>query len=595
MAKITREQFNKWSAQLPEGWKLDLQHYVMWGEKKIYTDAPADEAGTFYRLELRYREETNGRGWSAEKTGYQLPRVCVDRWNKTQNEGMYTVIEVYAEIVGEKQKKRNYSYLAQLAAEIDAGSFFAKAAEKDTGRTWYTIGQEPEEVNAETPSEDATETGKAPAQVEPEEVTTEDAQEPEEDATETGEAPAQVEPEEAATEPEEDTAETPSEPEEVTTEDATEDATENANETGEASTARGYSFAELAAAYIAGRTVKAKPRPQAKPSEQTKQEPTPEAVQPPTPEPEEQTQEAAAPGYHANDNERLTDEQREALEAGEVVIKGKSYSRRAYFSANYIEGVKLVYSAYAGDERDRINPGGAADYYGFMVGADLYTDTKAIGEKMREDINARLLRLVPDEETAASMAANVSEWEAKRIEESKTWDYTREARDLFYKGGAPALVLYSNTPADIRDMIEYIREPERVIELYALEYLSDYPENICQSWIRYNRVRAAYNAIVNDPTREEHELKRIAHAVDEQKTVRVLLECGEEVRVEALAIKGLTHNSSIYGSWIIAADRYKLNDERGRCRDIKSTEIVRISHGNRVLYQRAAKLEKQSA
>ena len=595
MAKITREQFNKWSAQLPEGWKFDLQCYVMWGDKQIYTDAPADEAGTFYRLTLRYRDETKGHGWNAEKTGYQLPRLCVDRWNKTGTGDLYTVVEVYAEIVGEKQKKRVYNYIAQLAAEIDAGSFFAKAAEKDTGRTWYTIGQEPEEANAETPSEDATEPGEAPAQVEPEaveaaaETPSEDAQEPEEDATEdAAETPSEdaQEPEEVTTE---DAAETPSEPEE--------DATEDATEPGEAPTARGYSFAELAAAYVAGRTVKAKPRKEAKPSEQPRQEPTPEAVQPPTPEPEEpeQTQEAAAPGYHANDNERLTDEQREALEAGEVVINGKGYSRRAYFSAKYSEGVKLVYYAYAGDERDNINPGGEVNYYGFMVGADLYADTKAIGEKLREDINARLLHLVPDEETAESKAANVSEWEAKRIEESKTWDYTREARDLFYKGKTPALVLYGKTPADIRDMIEYIKEPERVIELYALEYMSNYPESICQAWIRYNRVRAAYNAIVNDPTREEHELKRIARAIGEQKTVRVLLECGEEVRVEAHAIKGIPYNSSIYSGWIIAADRYKLNDERGRCRDIKSTEIVRISHGNRVLYQRAAKLEKQSA
>lgn len=583
MAKITREQFDKWSAQLPQGWKFDLQKFVMWGEKQVFTDGPADDAGTFYRLTLRYHEETTGKSWMSEKTGYMLPRVSIDRYNETTTPGMYTVVGVYAETVGEKQKKRNYNYLAELAAGIDPQSFFAKAAEKDTGRTWYTIGLESGELDDETPTEAAPEPVKAA-----DETPTEAAQEA---------APELVEEtDEAPTEAADAAQETPTEAEPEPVEAVQEAVPEPVDETDEAPTAPGYSFAELAAAYIAGRTVKAKPREEAKP------EPTPEPVEAaqetapePTPEPIPEPEPAPAPGYSGNANALFTDEERQALTAGNVVISGKGYRREAYFTAHYSEGVRLVYSVYAGDVRDRINPGTAPRYVGFMVGPDLYTNAKGIAEKLREDINARLLALVPDEETAESLTGNVEEWSRAEFERLKVQSYTGAARDLFYRGEKPALILYTETPQDINDLIQYIQEPERVIELYALEHMSARPETIYKSWIRYNREQAEYNALANDPSREEHEWLRIARAIGEQKTVRVLLECGEEVRVEASAVKRVPYNRSIYDTWVVASDRHKLRGANGRTRDIDASEIVRISHGNRVLYQRAAKLEKKTA
>lgn len=35
MAKITKEQYIKWSNQAKSGFNLDLQYYVTWGEKTL--------------------------------------------------------------------------------------------------------------------------------------------------------------------------------------------------------------------------------------------------------------------------------------------------------------------------------------------------------------------------------------------------------------------------------------------------------------------------------------------------------------------------------------------------------------------------------
>ena len=34
MAKITRAQIEKWNGQLSGGFKLDVMHFVTWGEKQ---------------------------------------------------------------------------------------------------------------------------------------------------------------------------------------------------------------------------------------------------------------------------------------------------------------------------------------------------------------------------------------------------------------------------------------------------------------------------------------------------------------------------------------------------------------------------------
>ena len=303
-------------------------------------------------------------------------------------------------------------------------------------------------------------------------------------------------------------------------------------------------------------------------------------------------QTAAAPGYPGNDNDRFTDEERQALASGSVVIRGTGYSRKAYFAAVYGAGVCLVYCAYTDDVRDCLNPSSAPTFEGFLVGSDLYTNTKAIADKMREDISARVRALVPSEEAAEALLKDADDYTRGRIDRLKGQSFDSSARDLFFRDQRPALTLYTETPGDLSDTIQYIKDPARMVELFALDYIASRPETICEAWITYNREQAEYNAIVGDPAREEHERLRISRSVGDQKTVRVLLECGDELRIEAAAIKSVIYNRTIFDFRVLPADRHKLRGENGRNRDIDASEIVAIRHGNQVLYERPAKPER---
>lgn len=56
MAKITREQYNKWNAQAQNGFRLDLQYYVVWGEKTLVKSIKQTD-GTIIQFKLWYIPE----------------------------------------------------------------------------------------------------------------------------------------------------------------------------------------------------------------------------------------------------------------------------------------------------------------------------------------------------------------------------------------------------------------------------------------------------------------------------------------------------------------------------------------------------------
>ena len=73
MAKLTREQYNKWNAQAQNGFMLDLQYFLIWGEKTLIKGIE-QENGAIIRFKLSYIDEfetrTNEHGcrWN-ERTG----------------------------------------------------------------------------------------------------------------------------------------------------------------------------------------------------------------------------------------------------------------------------------------------------------------------------------------------------------------------------------------------------------------------------------------------------------------------------------------------------------------------------------------------
>ena len=138
MPSISREQLQKWTKNLPEGWKFDTHHYMMWNEKEIYTDSDTDpDTGVFYRLELDYKPVYPDR-YSAP-TGQQLT-ARIYRYRPTGTGELYTVVGVLDIPQGEPVPRKNYNQLVKIAQTIDTAAAFEQAKEKDPGRDYYTIG-----------------------------------------------------------------------------------------------------------------------------------------------------------------------------------------------------------------------------------------------------------------------------------------------------------------------------------------------------------------------------------------------------------------------------------------------------------------------
>ena len=537
--KLTREQYNMWSAALADGWKFDAQNYILWGGKEVYTDSKEDERGIFYRATLKYYEERNGTGYLAQSTGRQLPTIVVDRWTKTRTDGVYSSVQILKETIGEPQTKKNYSVLAKLTAFIDISAYFAKAAEADTGKEYNTM------------------------------LDFVDSNEEQEDAKE-----AEENPQETNNEPEE-VADTAAEmPAEETQETATEDAPKADTLTEEAAPDM---FATFAAAYLSGQTIKSAQKDDTKPAEP---EETPQ---------EEAHEEPPRDGYDKTSN-FFTVEEVSRLSDGVPVAKKASYNSAVYFTVTYSDGVKLIYYVSSYDERDRVNAGRDAKFWGVMIGEVVYiSNDKDISAKMAEDVNRYLLEHVKSESDAAHAAANAGEYERGRINEAKERDIYGEAQRAFYDHKPPELVLYyrDNSYSYGWDtIIEYLTEPQKAIEKEALRHLCEKPHEVYISYILYNRISATYGEIKSNTGSEEHKLLKISDCIKEQKTVKIELLNGKKVTVEAGAVRRIIYSGYISPYSVFARDRQFLEkNEYGHDKDIKAADIVSISHGGRVLYR----------
>ena len=352
-------------------------------------------------------------------------------------------------------------------------------------------------------------------------------------------------------------------------------------------------FSDLAAAYINKKVIKSsrkaeEPKPEEKPGQIQEEEPKEE----PETEPEEKPEGA---GYAENSNTAFTPEDLENLRNGAQVSKvSESYGRdfcNTYITAQYNADTKLVFKCSS--RGDSLQPGEDFGYFGFIHGGNFYSKSlnKDICAKFMKDVNRRLLELVPNLESAAHVAANVTGYERDNINRYKERTWTEEARKYFYNDMKPELTMFYSDSLNHYGMsnaeiINYISDPEGIIEKTALKYMCDKPETIYCKWIEYAGTIKEYEAIKADSNRIEHRIKKMHDSIGEQKTVRVTLATEAEIKIEATAIKSLIHHSYIDGWHVSAADREKVPCSKyGRPENIPAEQIMEIRHGGKILYK----------
>lgn len=631
MPTLKVEQYKKWSSILPEGWKFDAQHYVMWGEKEIFTDSHENEKGVFYRLTLEYCAETENAGYFRKETGRQIPTVSVSRYTPTGS-SLFSVVHILTETAAETESKRNYNTLVKLAAALDVNDYFKRAAEKDTGKAYNDFSDfagiitDAAEDNDSASENTAEEENTAEAQENAENMPPYKCAEDMKAAFIADGWSADIDVREATAEEIEKSGhyvknaaangrkfyimtgsgnmfddcgkivyynipvnDAQTEDAKTVEESAPEESTEDApTEAAEDMTkeAEPDMFAQLAAAYFSGKAVKSKPR-------KAEQEPPKvEEAEPETVE-EEAAPEPYKIGWYENNNDTwtFTEDERKSLFCGLPVVRKERYNNGTWFSVPYSERVKMVYNVHSYDERDNINPGRDASFCGFMIDGNIYSsDIRKIDEKYTEDINRYLLEHVKSETDAAHIAANIdSEYERGRLDDLKERDFYDDAKRLFFDHKKPQLVLYwKNNDRETHGydaIIDYLLEPEKAVETAALRYMCEKPQNIYSTWIRFNRLSATFDKINSDSENTEHKLRRISECITNQKTVRIQFENGNEVKAEADAVKRIPYCGYISDYSFTASDRkYLPKDESGRSRSVYAADIVCISHGGRVLY-----------
>lgn len=346
-------------------------------------------------------------------------------------------------------------------------------------------------------------------------------------------------------------------------------------------------FSTLAAAYFSGKTVKKAKKAEA--TQPPKEEAAPEAEQDAQPaeavnipeNPDSCTEEPPAPGYHENNNDRFTIEERRTLADGQTVKKPDMFNNsEIFFSAPYSESVRLVYRVHVWGKQETIPPGSEVHHSGFLCGIDFYSNYEAIKKKFFQDINAKLMELIPDEETAAKHAQ-----EDDYIKRIREYSQYSNAQRAFYEGRKPTLWLYENQDCGKEELIRYIVEPDMAIQDETEAYIKNRASSILAQWIEYNNLSADYNRIVSNPDNEEHKRLKISQSIGEQKTVRIELTYGPEVKVEADAVKRIVYSGYISNYHVAAQDRQHLKQSKyGRPEDIQIAEIAAIRHGGHVLY-----------
>ena len=308
------------------------------------------------------------------------------------------------------------------------------------------------------------------------------------------------------------------------------------------------------------------------------------------PDTTEAENESAAPeyGYSGETSEQFTPEELDMMNKGAQIKQGDGYSRAAYFSTPYRDGVRLVYRATIYNDTDEPAPGTDAKYCGFTIGLQYYSTTEPAAAQMADDINAEIMRTIPTEQAAEQNAGDLDESEKNRMQSLRSASYERDAERHYIDSTAPILRLYhaDRTPSAAA-VIRYLLNPAEVVREIATEYTKSHRAEILRKYIQHNRTAAALEEIKRNKAHRAHTLRAIHEATkgDAAKSYRVTLTNGATIKTDADAVRRMAYNGNLPAWYVSAQDRDQLRkDERGRVQDIQPQEVRRISHGGRVVW-----------
>lgn len=188
-----------------------------------------------------------------------------------------------------------------------------------------------------------------------------------------------------------------------------------------------------------------------------------------------------------------------------------------------------------------------------------------------------------------------------RLEDIREYGAAREARDHFLdtEGVDPPTYrcFYHLNGWKEDSLPAYILDPEGFADREAAAYLEEKQQEILYDRLCSELVQAEYQALFKDTDNPVHYVKRIIQAVraSKAKTVRVtILKNGVEFTFKTEVCPLCRDCTNGYGTWQMEApDRRKFQKAFGRSAEYRPEEIVRITYGRSVLYQREGKSDDE--
>ena len=283
-------------------------------------------------------------------------------------------------------------------------------------------------------------------------------------------------------------------------------------------------------------------------------------------------------GFSGNNNACWQPEELKTLSAGgqvERIHDAGTHFESGFFYFSMVKGpARFVYAVS--------RTGTEAAYSGFIIRGNFYSDIKAIAAKYCEDVSTAISALIPDEETAAARYQAVrTDWDDKDIAYHKDNPDTSRIRHLFMYGKKPKMRYYFEDPGRIPldALIRYIDDPDKEINREALKRAEKDIAKIYTNYIRYNSIMAGLADIEKDPDRIEHKIKLFRELAEDKKSLRLTLDSGAEIKVDAGIFRWGT-DGRISDYYVAASDRTKL--EKGK--DLDINQIKKITYSGKILY-----------
>lgn len=135
MAKITREQFNKWNAQAKNGFQFDLEHFLTWNEKTL-TKRIKMENGDIIEFKVEFEKEfetktnTYGCHWNVE-TGRYIPMLYITHWKPSTSGCYHSSGREKSEALGNPENSKKYNVLCKLSEMVNTDEYM-KAYTKES-------------------------------------------------------------------------------------------------------------------------------------------------------------------------------------------------------------------------------------------------------------------------------------------------------------------------------------------------------------------------------------------------------------------------------------------------------------------------------